>query len=858
MNSWPEWKRFEALNRALDELLALPSDEREPIIARWRSQDPEEAILLERLLAAADTGFSSFDKALGQALHNVVAARPSALNEQLGDWQLTQWLGRGGMAEVWLATGSAAHQDQRAAIKRLAPELATPELIARFEQERKILAALDDPRIARLLDGGVTADGRPWLAMEYVAGQRIDAWCDAHRLGIAARVTLLREVSIAVHSAHRALIVHRDIKPANVMVTTDGHVKLLDFGIAKLLNPEQPHAAGTHTHTRSRLLTPQYASPEQLLGATITTGADVYQLGLLMVELLAGVRPFQSRSENLIELAHAIINQDAPAPSQALKRCGLSSAEVGVIAYARRTSAKRLRRQLRGDLDAIAQCALARTPSQRYASAMQFAEDLDAWLAQRPVRARAPSLSYRLRRFLSRNWLASSVAAALILVLGAYVGTVLLQSARIQRETELNRLVRGYLVELLIEADPQHSRTSLSPTKRMIDQAMARARTRFATQPEALAQLLSIGAEVETNHGRYTRAAELIGEALTLRRGLDPSDPRLTVVMGQYGRALHYNARYAEAEAVLREAESRWYGHGPSGTAWIPMALADVLHSRGAYADAEAVLRRADAAQLRANSSAVAQADVARELGTVLRDSGRMAEARTLQYSALAQMQHLLGASHGNTVATQALLARTLVLNGEAAAGRAQAKVANALIMDRFGAHHAAVGINRHTMALADELDGHIEDAASTLDEVLAVEFADVAPGNVLPAYAQTDRAWLRLALNRDTEAMLDINAAEAVLWPIRDGGHPRWAGLQLARAVLAVRRGDFHSARAAIGRAIAQREAQFGADNPFTIEARRWLLTLDRGAAPAPAANALRLEVLRLRLLLPSSNQTP
>ncbi len=767
-----------------------------------------------------------------------------------GAWRLLEPIGRGGMADVHLGERREAGFVQRAAIKILAAAAHSAELIARFEQERRILASLDDPRIARLLDGGVLADGRPWLAMEYVDGERIDVWCDARRLDVAARVRLLREVAAAVYSAHRALVVHRDIKPANVMVTTAGHVKLLDFGIAKLLDPDLADTGGTATQTHSRALTPQYASPEQLLGKTVTSAADVYQLGLLMVELLAGVRPFHSRSDNLVELAHAVVNEDAPAPSLALTRAARTAVEVETILHARNTTAKRLRRQLRGDLDAIAQHALARLPDQRYPSALQFADDLDAWLVQRPVRARAPSFGYRLRRFASRNWLTSSVAAVLLLVLAAYLATVLVQSERIRRESELNRLVRDFLVELVREADPRRTRTPQPSAERLLDQGLVNARVRFAAQPDLLAELLRIGADVKVGRGEYARAAELMGETLALRRTLDPDDPRLTEVLAQYGRTLHYTARYADAEAALREAESRWYAHGARGTAWIPMALADVLHSRGEYVDAEALLRRADAAQRRSAAGPVAQAEVARDLGIVLRDAGRMPEARVLLAAALSDLQRLHGKNHDSSLATQAALARTLALAGEAAAARAHAQAAMATQIEVYGRNHSVIAISRHTLALADELDGRFEAGARGLDEVLALDYASTPPGNVLPAYAHLDRAWLRLAAGRDAEAASDLDAAESTLRSIRVGGHPRWAELQLARAVLSARRGDAEGARAAIGRAIAQRETLFGAHHPFALEARRWLRALDGGEVPAPAADAPRLEVRRLSLL--------
>jgi serine/threonine protein kinase len=844
---WAGWQRFDTLNRALERLLALPESERAAALAHHRSQDPADAAMLERLLAAAES--ATVDEVLGSAVVRSIHTTAPLPGQQLGDWQLTRPLGRGGMAEVWLATGDGAHRDQRAAIKLLAPELATQQAIARFGQERRILAALDDPRIARLLDGGIASDGRPWLAMEYVAGERIDQWCDRQQLDLAARVRLLREVAVAANSAHRALIVHRDIKPANVMVTADGQIKLLDFGIAKLLHPDPTGDPVASTQTHLLPLTPEYASPEQLVGAPVTTAVDVYQLGVLMTELLAGVRPFQARAGNLVTLAHAVVNEDAPPPSQALRRAGLDAAAIGAIARNRRTSPARLQRQLRGDLDAIAQCALAREPAGRYASAMAFADELDAWLARRPVRARAPSLGYRLRRFVVRNWLLSAAVAALAVMLVAYVGTVRVQSARIRQEAELNRLVKDYLLEVLRAADPMRTRTPRPTAEFMIEQGIAHARERLATEPLLFAELLQIGADVKLRHGDYPAAASLVGEALALIRAADPGHPRVTNALARYGQVLHFSSRYAAAEAALREAVARWYREGKGDNAWMSLLLADVLHSRGDYAEAERVLREADAALASARAQPFARPDIARELGVVLRDAGRLDEARPLLEGALAEMLRLFGERHGSTAITQSALARQRVFDGDTAAARRLAAAAIVTQREFYGDHHAVIGIARQTLALADELDGNVDAAARLRDTIVERDYEGIPAGNVLPAYARLERAWSRIAQDRDADADADLDAAEPPLRDVGAGGHPRLAELWMARATLAARRGDVGAARALLDRAIRQRADRFGSAHPMAAEARRWRAALD-GELHAPAVGAPRLDALRLRLL--------
>ncbi|MBX3698330.1 MAG: protein kinase [Dokdonella sp.] len=847
MKAWPDRARFNAIDRALDALIPLSAVERERFIDAWLSDHAGDVPLLRRLLAEADRASVDVEEALGVAAAACWTASSSD-PDQLGEWRLVEPLGRGGMAEVWLGVGTGGHRDQRAAIKIMATGLDTREMRARFEQERRILAALDDPRIARLLDGGVADDGRPWLALERVDGERIDHWCDARRLDIAGRVALVREVAIALHSAHRGLVVHRDIKPANVLVTNDGHVKLLDFGIAKMLDAGNAAAAESATQTHARVLTPEYAAPEQFLGEPITTAVDVYQLGLLMVELVVGVRPFAAHAGNPVDLAHAVVSSEPPLASQLLARSGLDAERIEAIAAARGTSAVRLRRQLRSDFDAIAACALARTPARRFPSTLQFAEDLDAWMNQRPLSVRAPSIRYRTTRFLRRNWIASGFTLALALALAGWVGTVLVQSKQIRRESELNRSVRDYLVDLLREADPRFADSPQSSAESVVEGGIAHARTRFADEPDLLAELLVIAGDVQVGRGAYGRAASLFGEALQVQRRLDPDDPRLTDVLASYGRASHYSGRYADAEGALREAESRWYARGAWEQCWIPLALVDVLHSRGKYRDALLVLERAASTQA---PSSVGAARLSAARGIVLRDSSRYAEAGRLLRDAHDRLEVLLDPSNGDVVEVRTALGLNLVLRGETAAGRRLLDSSIVRHVAVYGPHHPLVGIARHALANADEIDGDARSAIQRLDVVLADDYRDLAPGNVLIAYARLDRAWLRLALGEYEEATRDLDLAEPVLLGLRDGGHPRWSGLQLARAVLAVQRGDVTAARAFVRAAIAQRTDRFGADDVATLEARRWLRALDTGSMPPAPPSAPAIEVRRSALLL-------
>jgi len=366
------WERLQALFDAAAEL-AAPA--REAFLAESCPDDPTLRRAVESLLL--DLGR---DDAITSAMREELAAPAAQPGEHIGPYRLERELGRGGMGEVYLAVRDDAEYHQRVAVKLLRGGLGGGEILARFRAERQILAGLEHPNIARLLDGG-RHGGLPYLVMEYVEGQPITDHCARLRLDVPARLRLFREVCAAVQYAHQNLVVHRDIKPSNVLVSTQGVPKLLDFGIAKLLRPDAPGAGATSTHMR--LMTPEYASPEQIKGRGITTASDVYSLGVLLYELLTGRRPHEveSAGRDLPALERLVCEREPSRPSLAVERTPASST---------------LRRQLRGDLDNIVLKALEPEPERRYASAEQLSEDLRRHLEGEGILARPPGTLTRL------------------------------------------------------------------------------------------------------------------------------------------------------------------------------------------------------------------------------------------------------------------------------------------------------------------------------------------------------------------------------------------------------------------------------------------------------------------------------
>lgn len=347
-------------------------------------------------------------------------ARFSA-DQRIGPYQVIHEIGRGGMAIVYLAVRADAEFRKRVAIK-LVRQGMEEEILRRFRNERQTLAGLDHPNIVKLLDGGHTSEGWPYLVMEYVEGLPIDEYCDSRRLTVSDRVRLFCTVCDAVHYAHQNLVIHRDLKPSNILVTSAGTAKLLDFGIAKLLNPEFSAQSLLVTQPGAWVMTPEYASPEQIRGLPITTATDIYSLGVMLYHLLSGHRPYRLHSGTPLELERAICEEEPEAPSTAIRRSSEADAPARPPSVsdeaANRTahgSAEKLRRQLSGDLDNIVLTALRKEPQRRYASVLQLADDLRRHLAGLPVTARKATLGYRSSKFVRRNRVAV-VAAALIIV----------------------------------------------------------------------------------------------------------------------------------------------------------------------------------------------------------------------------------------------------------------------------------------------------------------------------------------------------------------------------------------------------------------------------------------------------------
>lgn len=428
-------ERWRDVERAFERVLEAPAAERTTALDIACGADEELRCEVESLLAAHMESGDFIDRPDLFFSTEALGAADSALapGERVGPYRVVRELGRGGMGAVYLAERADSQFEKRVAVKLIKRGMDTDAVLRHFRNERQILAGFEHPNIARLLDGGTTEAGLPFFVMEYVEGEPLDQYCDAHALNVTERVKLFREICSAVAYAHRHLVVHRDIKPSNVLVAADGTPKLLDFGVAKILQPGGADAAATATALERRAMTPGYASPEQARGLPITTASDVYSLGVILYELLTGRPPYRFQSRAPEDIARTIGETSPPPPSTVvgggdiaagagarIEESDAASTSAESISRTREGSPERLRRRLRGDLDNVVLMALRKEPGRRYSSVEHFSEDLRRHLEGEPVLARGDAPSYRVAKFVRRN--KTAVAAATLIFLSLVFG----------------------------------------------------------------------------------------------------------------------------------------------------------------------------------------------------------------------------------------------------------------------------------------------------------------------------------------------------------------------------------------------------------------------------------------------------
>ncbi len=574
-------ERWDEVDQLLAQVLDQPPDDRVSFLKHACGND--EALLdqlmtllaqeaaAEAYLAPGVAGF--LEEHLTDLVEDVEqTARP--LPEAIGPYRILRLLGKGGMGSVYLAERDDETFHKQVAVKVVNRGIDDANLLNRFVYEREILASLDHPHIAQLLDGGTTSDGRPYLVMEYVDGIPITSYCDQHQISTEGRLVLFRTVCRAVHFAHQNLVVHRDLKPTNILVTDQGEgpvsamVKLLDFGIAKLLDENALRRTAPVTQTGLRLMTPEYASPEQVRGEAITTASDVYQLGVLLYELLTGHRPYRLSKRIRLEIERAILEEAPTRPSTIIGKIEdvdsneqPSTVSPESVSTARGTSLERLRRSLSGDLDNIVLMALRKEPVRRYASAEQFAEDLKRHSQGLPVHARPNAVSYVLQKFIQRHKWGVGIAAGLVFLLAGFAGMMMWQQAQTVRERDKAQIeaeraeqVTALMVQLFEVNNPDLTQGDTLTAYQVLERGAARITQDLEQQPDLQARMQDALGRVYHSLGAYGQARELFDQALTEDGRSLLSDVEWARIVFHKANLLQDATEYEEAERLFRQA----------------------------------------------------------------------------------------------------------------------------------------------------------------------------------------------------------------------------------------------------------------------------------------------------------------
>jgi tetratricopeptide (TPR) repeat protein/tRNA A-37 threonylcarbamoyl transferase component Bud32 len=717
-----------AWEELFDELAELPSPVRHLRLSELEKENPALAARLARLLEADEETEDFLARPAAELLgdgpergldEERAAAEPSLpAGTRIGSWLLLGLLGRGGMGEVYLAERDEGTFTQRAALKLIKPGMDSRAIVGRFVRERQILSRLDHPGIARLLDGGRAGDGRPFFVLERVEGVPITEHCRARGLGLEERLRLFQSVCAAVDSAHRRLVVHRDLKPANILVTEEGMVKLLDFGIAKLLAGGEEEETTPLTHLEARVLTPAYAAPEQILGEPITMATDVYALGVLLFELITGALPHTRERRSFGALAGAMARETVERPSAVLRRIAAGDGP-------------RLSRRVAGDLDLVVLTALHRDPARRYRSAASLADDLAQFLGGRPIRARPDTARYRLRKFVGRNRLQVVAAALGLVALLAGLGMALWQAdaarlaaQRADAAAARAERVKSFLLSVFRQSDPDQIDGAVVSAHELLERGAQRIDVELAGEPATQAEVLDALARIEANLGRIEPALAYAHRALALRETALP-------------------------RGDVRIAESR-------------VLLGDVQRTHGDMNQAQQTLERALTEMLAAsNADSLEVAEARRSLANALRRPEDRARATDLQRQALATIRRRLGENHLETAESLSELGATLEMGQRYVEAERCYRQALARLERTLGPRHPKVAATQADLAgLLDRLS-RPSDARTLFEKAIATQRATLGPHHV--DLAQTLFSYGLLLIGQQEHKAADATLREAL-----------------------------------------------------------------------------------------------
>ena len=849
-------QHLERSNQLAGEALGLALEKRDPFLLKACDGDSD---FLEKARF-----FLQMEEGVGTIGATDLNREPLAPGQTIGPYRIEKELGAGGMGVVFLAV----REDDTAmkvALKVLKRGMDTRDLLDRFHKERRILASLKHPNIAQLHDSGATPDGLPFFVMEYVEGIRIDQYCDQQKLTIPQRLGLFDKVCGAVSYAHRNLVIHRDLKPANILVTPEGEPKLLDFGIAGLM--DTTGIQRTKTAVGQQIFTLEYASPEQVKGARLTAASDVYSLGVLLFELLSGHPPYRFDGGLGPERHRAVCEQEPEKASTAITHKSERRTAEGttilvsseVVCRARSVEFNHLRSSLKGDLDNILLKVLRKDPEARYASVDRLAEDLERHLEGLPVHARPLTLRYRISTFSHRNKGKLAAAVVFVLLLLGFSYVTLQQQRSTARERDLARgerdaaqQVTSFLTQLFEDSDPGKARGKEMIVREVLDKGAEKIRGELEGQPEIRSRLMLVMGGVYQNLGLYEAAEPLLVEAVTQQRSLHESHPELASALHSLGKLRRKQGEYRAAEFLYRESlamRRKLLGESHPDVAQSLNSLAFLLQVKGDHEAAEPLFRESLAMRRKLLGDDHPHVALSlNDLALLLKSKGDFEAAEPLYRESLALSRKLLGENHPDLATGLNNLAVLLKAKGDYGAAEPLFRESLAMKHILLGDDHPLVATGLNNLAFLLQAKGDYEAGEPLYRESLAMRRKLLEDDHPHVAASLNNLALL-LKLKGDYEAAEPLyREALAMKRKLLGDDHPRVALSLNNLALLFTAKGDYEAAESLCRESLAMRRKLLGDDHPDVAKSLNNLAHLYTAKGDYDAAEPLYRESLAMK----------
>ena len=855
--------RWQQIQSLFEQLIDQDAGERAVRLASACGEDLELFSSVESLLNSDAGHEDALLHVIGEAAESLLEEHQDRLiGTHIGPYRVVSILGYGGMSTVYRGERDDSQYQQTVAIKVLQHATLHPRLRSRLHSERHILATLDHPSIARLIDSGDLEDGTPYLVMEHVDGESIDAYCDSRTLFVRERLELFIQVCVAVQYAHRNLVVHRDIKPSNIFVTVEGVPKLLDFGIAKLLAPESLSHTLPVTRLQERMLTPENAAPEQVLGRPITTATDIYALGVLLYQLLTGRSPYRLLSYSQLQLERAICMDDPVRPSQMVisRINGENDADRSRVSDRRGLSPPRLRARLSGDLDAIVAMAMRKEPDRRYPSVEALAEDLTRHLQGEPVRARQGDWRYNSLKFLRRHVWGVAGVAAVFLGLTLFGGVMFWENHRIElarqataQERDRAQQVSAFMVDVFSKADPFTAQGKEPTARALLDSGAEKISGNLSLQPEVRAQMLESIGLAYRRQGLSARAIPLFEQALVIRRQERPLDNgHVAVALANLARALTDAGQLISAEADLQQAVAL----SESGAR--PLETADILVQFGGFA----LYAKSDpdhASQLFGKALVIYRNAIGDKNLQVASALNGLADAAVwasdyplaehFEREALSIFQQTVSRNHPDHAMALATLGNILTQLEKYA--EAEQVLNEALQIERnvFGADNQRIAATEADLGVLYDREGDTPRAIGTTQIALKITRDHLGPSHYLTGYYLDALASLFLSANDLRNAEDDARQALAIYAQALPARHLYVASTHQLLGEVLLRRGSLAAAEAELRAALDMNTTLVGADSWRAARSEAslgWaLIARDQAAEGEPMLLAARSKLL-------------